>query len=201
MKVRKERGVIVPTDCFFQGCDNPIYEREIKKCKKICEKYNRVPFSGTKKKGKILRRLLGCCGDGSTVVAPFWCDYGYHIFVGKRFYANHNFVVQDGAAVTIGDDVFIGPNCVITTAEHAIDPEMRRAGIEIAKPVTIKNNVWLGAGVRVLAGVTIGENCVIGAGSVVTKDIPANTVAFGVPCRVYRSILEADIPITYPREL
>ena len=94
--------------------------------------------------------------------------------------------------MTIGDDVFIAPNCCITTAEHAVDPEQRKAGMEVAKPVTIGNNVWLGANVTVLAGVSIGDNAVIGAGSVVTRSIPANVVAVGVPCRVLREITEED---------
>ena len=123
---------------------------------------------------------------------PFWCDYGYNITVGDFFYANHNLVITDGARVTLGDHVFIAPNCCITTAEHAIDPEQRKAGMEIAKPVTVGNNVWIGAGTTVLAGVTIGDNTVIGAGSVVTKSLPDNVVAVGVPCRVLRPITPED---------
>ncbi len=96
-----------------------------------------------------------------------------------------------------GNNVFIGPNCCFTTAEHAIDPEMRKAGIEIAKPITVGDNIWIGAGTTVLAGVTIGNNSVIGAGSVVTKPIPENVVAVGVPCRVLRKITEED-KYTYP---
>ena len=91
-----------------------------------------------------------------------------------------------------GDYVFVGPNCTFTTAEHAIDPEMRKNGIEISKPITIGNNVWIGAGSVILAGVTIGDNSVIGAGSVVNKDIPSNVVAVGVPCKILREITEDD---------
>ena len=101
-------------------------------------------------------------------------------------------IITDGAKVTFGDNVFIAPNCCFTTAEHAIDPEQRKAGIEIAKPITIGNNVWIGAGSTVLAGVTIGDNTVIGAGSVVKKSIPANVIAVGVPCKVLREITEED---------
>ena len=136
-------------------------------------------------------------GNEVMFVPPFWCDYGYNIEVGERFYANHNLVIQDGASVTFGDGVFIGPNVTFTTAEHAIDPQMRKDGIEIAKPIKVGNNVWLGAGVTVLAGVTIGDNSVIGAGSVVTKDIPSGVVAVGVPCKVLREINETD-KNTYP---
>lgn len=132
-----------------------------------------------------------------TVTPPFWCDYGYNIEAGDYFYANHNLVIQDGGKVTFGDHVFIGPNCTFTTAEHALDPNMRREGVEIAKPITVGNNVWIGAGAVVLAGVTIGDNSVIGAGSVVKKDIPAGVIAVGVPCKVLRKITEADRPDPY----
>lgn len=131
-------------------------------------------------------------GKQTVITPPFWCDYGYNITVGDYFYSNHNLVITDGAKVTFGDHVFIAPNCCFTTAEHAIDSEMRKRGVEIAKPITIGNNVWIGAGSTVLAGVTIGDNAVIGAGSVVTKNIPANVVAVGVPCKVMRKIIEED---------
>lgn len=103
-----------------------------------------------------------------------------------------NMLVQDGLPVKFGDNVFIGPNCTFTTAEHPIDPELRKKGVEIAKSITVGNNVWIGTGSIILGGVTIGDNTVIGAGSVVTKPIPANVVAVGVPCRVVRKISEKD---------
>ena len=101
-------------------------------------------------------------------------------------------IITDGAKVTFGDHVFIAPNCCFTTAEHALDPEMRKAGMEVAKPITVGSNVWIGAGSTILAGVTIGSGSVIGAGSVVKKSIPENVVAVGVPCKVLRPITEAD---------
>lgn len=185
-------NVTVPTNCFFQGCYNPEFEREIEKCKEKCFQYNKLCPNDREALSKILSSLLKKCDESTTIVPPFWCDYGYHISVGKSFYANHNLVIQDGASVTFKDNVFIGPNCCFTTAEHAIDPEMRKSGIEIAKPITVGNNVWIGAGTTVIAGVTIGDNSVIGAGSVVTKSIPENVVAVGVPCRVMRKITEND---------
>lgn len=136
-------------------------------------------------------------GKDVTVVPPFWCDYGYSIEVGDNFYANHNTIIQDGGKVIFGNNVFIAPNCCFTTAEHALDPQMRKDGVEIAKPIVIGNNVWIGAGAVILAGATIGDNSVIGAGSVVKKDIPANVIAVGVPCKVVREIREAD-KHTYP---
>ena len=192
-----EKRPVVPLNCFFKGSYNPAYEAEIRKGKNKCYRYNALSPCDAEAQREILSTLLGKMGDEVIIVPPFWCDFGYNIEVGNRFYANHNFIVQDGAKVTFGNNVFIAPNCTVTTAEHAIDPQMRAEGIEIAKPVTVGNNVWIGAGATVLAGVTIGDNSVIGAGSVVTGDIPANVVAVGVPCRVLREITEADRH-TYP---
>lgn len=182
----------VPINCFFQGCYNPQFEAEIKKCKEKCFKYNQLSPNDYEAQQKILSDLLGKMGNNVIVTPPFWCDYGYNITVGEYFYSNHNLIITDGARVSFGNHVFIAPNCCFTTAEHAINPEQRKAGIEIAKPITIGNNVWIGAGSTVLAGVSIGDNTVIGAGSVVTKSIPANVVAVGVPCKVQREITEED---------
>ncbi|MBQ0059589.1 MAG: sugar O-acetyltransferase [Lachnospiraceae bacterium] len=126
------------------------------------------------------------------ITAPFYCDYGCNISVGDNFYTNHNVTILDGAPVTFGDNVFIAPNCVFSTAGHPIDAEQRNQGLEIALPITVGNNVWIGTQVSVLPGVTIGDNTVIGAGSVVNKDIPSGVVAAGNPCRVIREITEAD---------
>lgn len=187
----------IPLNCFFQGCYNPAYEKEIRKAKRICHRYNKLSPNNNKTQQKILKKFLGSMGKNSMIVPPFWCDYGYHITVGENFYANHNMVIQDGGGVDFGDSVFIGPNCCFTTAEHAIDPEMRKAGVEIAKPIKVGNNVWIGAGCTILAGVEIGDNSIIGAGSVVTKSIPSNVIAVGVPCKVLREITEKD-KTTYP---
>lgn len=187
----------IPINCFFQGCYNPAFEAEIKKGKDKCYKYNQLNPNDREEQQKILSQLLGHMGENVIITPPFWCDYGYNICVGNYFYSNHNLIITDGAKVTFGDNVFIAPNCCFTTAEHAIDPDMRKAGIEIAKPITIGNNVWIGAGSTILAGVTIGDNAVIGAGSVVTKSIPENVVAVGVPCKVKRKITDED-KYTYP---
>lgn len=191
--------VEIPINCFFQGCYNPEYEAEIQKCKDKCFQYNKLNPNDRESQREMLKGLLGSMGKETVITPPFWCDYGYHISVGDYFYSNHNLIITDGAYVKFGDNVFIAPNCCFTTAEHAIDAQMRKAGVEIAKPITVGNNVWIGAGSTVLAGVAIGDNTVIGAGSVVTKDIPANVVAVGVPCRVMRPITEAD-RTTYPNK-
>lgn len=182
----------VPINCLFQACYNPELEAEISKCKEKCYRYNQLSPNDRETQLKMLAEILGRMGDNVIFTPPFWCDYGYNISVGDYFYANHNLIITDGAQVSFGNNVFIAPNCCFTTAEHAIDPEQRKAGMEIAKPITIGNNVWIGAGATILAGVTIGDNSVIGAGSVVSKSIPSNVVAVGVPCRVMRKITEED---------
>lgn len=182
----------VPINCYFQGSYNPLFDAVIEKAKALCFEYNQLSPNEKDAQRVILNKLLGKMGKEVIVTPPFWCDYGYNITVGDYFYSNHNLIITDGAKVTFGDHVFIAPNCCFTTAEHAIDPEMRKAGIEVAKPITVGNNVWIGAGSTILAGVTIGSGSVIGAGSVVKKSIPENVVAVGVPCKVLSPITEAD---------
>ena len=184
--------VKVPVNCLFQGCYNPVFEEEISKCKDKCYRYNQLNPNDRKTQRNLLAQILGKMGENVIFTPPFWCDYGYNISVGDDFYSNHNLIITDGAKVSFGNNVFIAPNCCFTTAEHAIDPEQRKAGMEIAKPITIGNNVWIGAGSTILAGVTIGDHSVIGAGSVVTKSIPSDVVAVGVPCKVMRQITEED---------
>lgn len=141
---------------------------------------------------KLLSEIFGKIGEGGTVFAPLHVDYGKNTEIGARFFANYNFVVLDVAKVTIGDDVFFGPNVSLITAGHPIHPTPRNARWEYGIGISIGNSVWLGANVVVNPGVTIGSNTVIGSGSVVTRDIPENVVAAGNPCRVLRAITEED---------
>ena len=138
----------------------------------------------------LFRELLGKVGENFTFDGYFHCDYGFNIELGENFYANVNLVILDGAKVKIGNNVFIAPNVGIYTAGHPLDKETRNQGLEYALPITIENNVWIGAGVSIMPGVTIGEGAVIGAGSVVTRSIPPNVVAVGNPCKVLKSIIE-----------
>ena len=148
--------------------------------------YNKMRPSMLKERNELLRGLLGK-SDGDTFInQPFYCDYGSNIRVGRRFFANFSFTVLDEAAVTVGDNCFIGPNVSIYTACHSTDPVERNSRREWAKPVTIGDNVWIGGSVTILPGVTIGSNVTIGAGSVVVKDIPDGCVAVGNPCRVVK---------------
>ena len=160
----------------------------------LCRKYNDLMPDEEEERVKALKELLGKTGERIWIEQPFLCDYGCNIEVGERFYANYNLVILDCAKVTIGDNAFIAPNVGIYTAAHPIVAEQRNFhGFEFAAPVTIGNNVWIGGGVQICPGVTIGDNTVIGAGSVVTKDIPANVVAAGNPCRVLREITLDDL--------
>lgn len=176
---------------------NANYDKElladIGRCNDLCHEFNQIKPSDRSAQREILKKIFGKTGDNVIVNTPFWCDYGYNTTVGDYFFANHNCQILDGGKVTFGHHVFIAPNCCFTTAEHALDAKQRNEGLEVALPIIIGNNVWIGAGTTVLGGVTIGDNTVIGAGSVVTKDIPSNVIAVGVPCRVLREITEDDI--------
>ena len=136
----------------------------------------------------LLRELLGSVGERVTICSPFACDYGSNIEIGSGSFMNVGGTILDCARVTIGDDVQMGPSVQLLTPDHPRDPVRRRSGVESANPITIGDNVWLGGGVIVLGGVTIGANTIIGAGSVVTRDVPADVVAVGNPCRVVRPL-------------
>ena len=175
----------------YNDFSDELFERRIH-AKKLFREYNKSDDSETQKRNKIMKELFGAVGEKVWIEQSFWCDYGYNIEVGENFYSNHNLVILDPAKVTFGDNCFIAPNCGFYTAGHALDVEQRNQGLEIALPITVGNNVWIGGSVCVMPGVTIGDNTVIGGGSVVTKDIPSGVVAAGNPCRVIRKITEAD---------
>lgn len=163
--------------------------------------YNATYENEVEKRDSILHQIVGELSEGCFMQGPIYFHYGKHTKIGKNFFANFNFTVQDDTTVTIGDNCNFGPNVTIVTPIHPMLANERNEMITAsgtkkrlcyAKPVSIGNNCWFGAGVTVCPGVTIGDNCVIGAGSVVTKNIPANTFAAGVPCRVIREITEKD---------
>ena len=161
-------------------------------CADLCYEFNNTKPSDTDLQRDLLQKILGKIKGEIVITAPFYCDYGFNIEVGENFYTNHNCTILDAAKVTFGKNVFIGPNCVITTAGHPLDKEQRGKGLEFAYPITIKDDVWIGANVTILPGVTIGDETVIGAGSVVTKNIPSGVIAVGNPCKVIRPITDED---------
>lgn len=171
------------------------------KAHRLSQDYNNLYESDAEVRRKILRELLAEIGEETMMLGPVRFHYGCHTRVGSHCFMNFNFTVQDDAKVTIGDYCNFGPNVTIVTPLHPMLPDERRGmrcsdGVErflcYAKPVTIGSDCWFGANVVVCPGVTIGDNCVIGAGSVVTKSIPANSFAAGVPARVIRPITEKD---------
>lgn len=145
------------------------------------------------KREAMLKEMLAEMGEGCYIEPPFYSNWGgHHVHFGNNVYANFGLTMVDDTHIYVGDCTMFGPHCVIATAGHPIDTELRKEAYQFNMPVHIGKNCWLGAGVRVMPGVTIGDNSVIGAGSVVTKDIPPNVVAVGVPCKVLREINERD---------
>lgn len=150
-----------------------------------------------KKRAQLMKEIFASVGDGCYVEPPLHANWGKHTSLGNGVYANFNLTLVDDTHISIGNHVMIGPNVTLATAGHPIDPDKRRQPHQFNIPITIEDNVWLGAHCVVMPGVTIGENSVIGAGSIVTKDIPANVVAVGNPCRVLREINERDKAFYY----
>ncbi len=161
-------------------------------CRMKIHEFNHCLPTEKEKQQKLLREILGKMGEQCSIEAPFHCDYGYNIEVGENFFANFNCVILDVGKVTIGNNVMFAPNVSIYTAGHPIHPDSRNSGYEYGIAVTIGDNVWVGGNVVINPDVHIGNNVVIGSGSVVTKDIPDNSIAVGNPCRVIRSITEED---------
>ncbi|WP_423247830.1 sugar O-acetyltransferase [Vibrio vulnificus] len=173
-------------------CDDESVALEQQACLEILYDFNQTRPSEMEKRTAILRDLLADVGENCYIEPPLRANWGKHTHLGNNVYANFNLTLVDDTHIYIGNSVMIAPNVTIATAGHPIDPELRRKVAQFNIPVHIKDNVWIGANSVVLPGVTIGENSVIGAGSVVMKDIPANVVAVGNPCRVLRPIGEHD---------
>lgn len=155
--------------------------------------YNATRPTEGDKRQKMLKEMFAEIGEGCYIEPPFHANWGgKHVHFGKKVYANFNLTLVDDTHIYVGDNVMFGPNVTIATAGHPILPELRKKEYQYNMPVKIGNNCWLGAGVIVLPGVTIGDNTVVGAGSIVTKDLPANVVAVGNPCKVLRPIGPRD---------
>jgi len=169
---------------------DPELKREYLHAREAIQRFNALPPG--EEATALLRGLFGAFGEGSVVMAPFQCDYGYNIRVGRNFFANYNCVFLDCAPITIGDDVQLAPAVQLYTATHPLAAAARRAGPEYALPITIGDGAWIGGGSIVLPGVSIGAEAVIGAGSVVTREVPPRVLAAGNPCRVIRPIDEAS---------
>lgn len=175
---------------MYQAWDEEL-TAERQTAKELCFKINQTSPIDKSARQALINELLGRESD-AWIESPFNCDYGYNIKTGKGFYANHGCTILDCAPVVMGDNCLLAPGVVIATAGHPLDPVERASGEEFAKAITIGNDVWLGANVTVCPGVTIGDNVVVGAASVVTRDLPANTVCAGSPAKPIRAIEQKD---------
>ncbi len=180
-----------------EGLLYDVFEQELTDIKDrtygLVSELSRVSHFDTEYVMSLVRKIVAKIGQDSYIVPPFRCDYGDHVFIGNNTYINYNCCFLDSAKVTIGDYVYMGPNCNIFTPCHPIHYELRKEKVtEYALPVTVGSHSWIGGDVVITPGVTIGENCVIGAGSVVTKDIPDNSIAVGNPCKVIRQVNDKD---------
>jgi maltose O-acetyltransferase len=192
MKARMLRG-------DFYIANDPVLESDHARAQELLDRYNRTTHSEQDVRDRLLRELLGDVGAGVVVKPAFRCDYGTPITIGAGTFVNYDCIFLDVAPITIGSSCQLATRVQLLTATHPIDPEPRRHGWEYAQPITVGDNVWLGGGVIVCPNVTIGDNTVVGAGSVVTRDLPANVVAFGVPAQVQRGITDrdhVDVPTT-----
>lgn len=172
-------------------------QKEQTKCLETLYDFNHSRPSESKKRQALLLELFAEVGENCYIEPPLHANWAKHTHLGNHVYANFNLTLVDDTHIYIGDYVMIAPNVTLSTAGHPIEPEMRKKIAQFNIPIHIEENVWIGANSVILPGVTIGKNSVIGAGSVVTKDIPANVVAVGNPCRVMREISDRDKEFYY----
>jgi maltose O-acetyltransferase len=183
---RSMRDRMLAGDLYL--ADDPELHEAMLRAMDLMDAFNATSARNPREQRRLLTELLGAVGADTYIRPPLRVDYGSHLRIGARTFANFGLVALDVADITIGDDVQIGTNVQLITPTHPVDPEPRRQKWEAARPITIGDNVWLGSGAIVLPGVTIGDNTVVGAGAVVTRDLPPNVVAVGNPARVSRTI-------------
>ena len=186
---------------FLETADSDTL-KQIARTRELTREYYFSDYGDVEKRTSILRELLGGIGENVVIDTPFHCDYGKNIFLGNDVIINMNCTFVDNKTIRIGDRVLIASNVQIYTSSHPVLPQERLVPDWMerqttffrtyARPIEIENNVWIGGGVQINQGITIGDNTIIGSGSVITKDIPANVIAAGVPCKVIRKITDAD---------
>ena len=185
---------------LYSCTDEALAKLQTECLERLCD-YNATRPSQFEEREKMLKTMFAEIGDGCYIEPPLHANWaGKHVHFGNNVYANFNLTLVDDTDIYVGDCTMFAPNVVVATAGHPILPELREQIYQFNKPVRIGRNCWIGAGAVILPGVTIGDNSVIGAGSVVTKDIPANVVAVGNPCRVLREIGEHDREYFYKNE-
>ena len=180
----QQKGYLYPLDEELLDAHN--------RAKSITRQLNATLETEREERKALAKTLFASAGEGAYIEPPFYCDFGFNTHVGKHFYCNYDCVFLDCGKITIGDDVMLGPKVALYAVSHPIDPAVRSLGYDYPMDITVGDRVWIGGSTVVCPGVTIGKNSIIGAGSVVTKDIPANVVAAGNPCRVIRPITEED---------
>lgn len=161
---------------------------ERRHAQRILARYNAISDGEQELRISLLREFMGAVGEGTVIMPMFTCDYGYNIRLGRNVFINYQCVFLDCAPIEIGNDVQIGPAVQLYTAQHPLDPAVRRSGLESASPIRIGNDVWIGGGAVVLPGVTIGDRSVVGAGTVVVRDVPPDRVVVGNPARVVENL-------------
>lgn len=179
-------------------CNDQSLLAEQQKCLELLYDFNHTRPSEGEKRDRLLKEMFATIGEGCYIEPPFHANWGgKNVHFGKDVYANFNLTFVDDCEIFVGNNVLFGPNVTLTAGTHPVHPELRRKQAQYNVPISIGNNVWIGASSVIIPGVTIGDNTVIGAGSVVTKDIPANVVAVGNPCRVIRDINDQDLKYYY----
>ncbi len=176
---------------LYNSRDKELQE-DARRSRRITRLFNNTTEEQGSYRTELLKELFGRTGEHIYIEPPFRCDYGSNTYIGENFYANFDCIILDVAEVHIGNNCLVGPRVCIYTPVHPYDAEIRAIGIEMGKPVTIGNSVWIGGNAVINPGVKIGNNVIIGSGSVVTRDIPDNVIAAGNPCRVIRPITNED---------
>lgn len=192
-KIKEFRRLLLSSEIYDSG-DPDFLEYQNTLTEKIV-RFNEThdTVEGLKERERILRETAGTYGEGLYVIPPLYTNCGLiNVHFGKNVFINHGVILVDDGKIEIGDDTMIGPAVKIATAVHPVSPKLRKAKLQYNKPVKIGKNVWIGSGAIILPGVTVGDNTIIGAGAVVSKDIPSNVIALGVPAKVVREITEKD---------
>jgi maltose O-acetyltransferase len=181
----KEKEKMLSGQLYYGNDELLVTERL--QARRLCWELNNLDPVDLESQKRILTTLFGREFTG-TITPPFYCDYGYNIQMSENVYFNFNCVILDGLKVTIGKNTLFGPSVQIYTASHPTSVDIRQAGMEFGKPVTIEDDVWVGGAAVICPGVSIGHGSIIGAGSIVTKDVPSGVLAAGNPCRVIKSL-------------
>lgn len=193
MENENKSAILKMTSGELYCCANEEMAKKQTECLELLYDYNTTRPRESKKREELLSKMFAEIGEGCYIEPPLHANWGgSHVHFGKNIYANFGLTLVDDSHIYVGDGTMFAPGVIVSTAGHPIAPEFREKVFQYNMPVHIGKNCWIGAGAIILPGVTIGDNTVIGAGSVVTRDIPANVVAFGTPCRVIREIGEHD---------